>query len=377
MGRTVNLAPNIPVQTFVQAAWGRETHPSTASLPNGRYGSVSACEVQALSWGRIGSARLISPSAVSAPVTPTPTLLKDISVLFKLRLGTFVVLSAVLGWFVGTESIGLVPFLELTVGGYLLTGASNGFNQIIEKEADAKMGRTAGRPLPTGRMSVRSAALWSTAAGVLGLAALFHLGTKAGLLGLLALGSYVLAYTPLKSRTGFSVLVGAIPGAIPPMLGYVAATGHFGIEPGTLFAVQFMWQFPHFWAIAWVAHEDYLKAGYKMLPFKEGRTAASARQILLYTMLCIPASLLPWALPGDAPMVGNIAFTVAVLTGLGFLVPAIRLWRSLEVKDARQLMFASFLYLPIVQLTYVLDKIPEPRAHIPVPLLFPTAQAAT
>ena len=286
---------------------------------------------------------------MSAPVTPTPTLLKDIAVLFKLRLGTFVVLSAVLGWFMGTESIGLVPFLELTVGGYLLTGASNGFNQIIEKEADAKMGRTASRPLPTGRMSIRSAALWSTAAGLLGLAALFHL---------LALGSYVLAYTPLKSRTGFSVLVGAIPGAIPPMLGYVAATGHFGLEPGTLFAVQFMWQFPHFWAIAWVAHEDYLKAGYKMLPFKEGRTAASARQILLYTMLCIPASLLPWALPGDAPMVGNIAFSVAVLAGLGFLVPAIRLWRSLEVKDARQLMFASFLYLPIVQLTYVLDKIP-------------------
>ena len=295
---------------------------------------------------------------MSAPVAPTPTLLKDIAVLFKLRLGTFVVLSAVLGWFMGTESIGLVPFLELTIGGYLLTGASNGFNQIIEREADAKMGRTAGRPLPTGRMSVRQAATWSTLAGLLGLAALFDLGVRAGLLGLLALGSYVLAYTPLKSRSGFSVLVGAIPGAIPPMLGYVAATGRFGIEPGTLFAVQFMWQFPHFWAIAWVAHEDYLKAGYKMLPFKEGRTVASARQILLYTMLCIPASLLPWALPGEAPMVGDIAFTVAVLTGLGFLVPAVRLWRSLEVKDARQLMFASFLYLPIVQLTYVLDKIP-------------------
>ena len=295
---------------------------------------------------------------MSAPVAPTPTLLKDIAVLFKLRLGTFVVLSAVLGWFMGSESIGLVPFLELTIGGYLLTGASNGFNQIIEREADAKMGRTAGRPLPTGRMSVRQAATWSTLAGLLGLAALFDLGIRAGLLGLLALGSYVLAYTPLKSRTGFSVLVGAIPGAIPPMLGYVAATGRFGIEPGTLFAVQFMWQFPHFWAIAWVAHEDYLKAGYKMLPFKEGRTVASARQILLYTMLCIPASLLPWALPGEAPMVGDIAFTVAVLTGLGFLVPAVRLWRSLEVKDARQLMFASFLYLPIVQLTYVLDKIP-------------------
>lgn len=290
--------------------------------------------------------------------TSTPTLLKDLAVLFKLRLGTFVVLSAVLGWFMGADSIGLIPFLELTIGGYLLTGASNGFNQIIEKEADAKMGRTSGRPLPSGRMSVRAAALWSTLAGVLGLAALFHIGTKAGLLGLLAIASYVLAYTPLKSRTGFSVLVGAIPGAIPPMLGYVAATHEFGIEPGTLFAVQFMWQFPHFWAIAWVAHEDYLKAGYNMLPFKEGRGAASARQILLYTMLCIPASLLPWALPGESTMVGNIALVVAILAGLGFLVPAVKLWRSLEVKDARQLMFASFLYLPVVQVTYVLDKLP-------------------
>jgi len=295
---------------------------------------------------------------MSVPVAPTPTLLKDLAVLFKLRLGTFVVLSAVLGWFMGTESIGLVPFLELTVGGYLLTGASNGFNQILEKDSDAKMSRTANRPLPAGRMSVRNAALWSTAAGMLGLVALFDLGVPAGLLGLLALGSYVLAYTPLKSRTGFSVLVGAIPGAIPPMLGYVAATGRFGIEPGTLFAVQFMWQFPHFWAIAWVSHEDYLKAGYRMLPFKEGRTSASARQILLYTMLCIPASLLPWALPGEAPMVGNVAFVVSVLSGLAFLVPAFHLWRGLEVRHARQLMFASFLYLPVVQITYVLDKIP-------------------
>ncbi len=295
---------------------------------------------------------------MSATPAPTPSLLKDIAVLFKLRLGTFVVLSAVLGWFMGTDTIALIPFLELTLGGYLLTGASNGFNQIIERDRDARMGRTADRPLPTGRMTVRAATMWSTLAGAIGLAALFHLGIRAGLLGLLALLSYVLAYTPLKSRTGFSVLVGAIPGAIPPMLGYVAATGRFGIEPGTLFAVQFMWQFPHFWAIAWVAHEDYLKAGYRMLPFKEGRTAASARQILLYTMLCIPASLLPWALPGASPMVGDIALVVAVLTGIGFTVPAFRLWRNLEVADARRLMFASFLYLPIVQLTYVLDKIP-------------------
>ena len=293
---------------------------------------------------------------MSATPAPTPSLLKDIAVLFKLRLGTFVVLSAVLGWFMGTDTIALIPFLELTLGGYLLTGASNGFNQIIERDRDARMGRTADRPLPTGRMTVRAAAVWSTLAGAIGLAALFHLGIRAGLLGLLALLSYVLAYTPLKSRTGFSVLVGAIPGAIPPMLGYVAATGRFGIEPGTLFAVQFMWQFPHFWAIAWLAHEDYAKAGYKMLPFNAGRTARSAQLILLYTLFCIPASMLPWAL--NQPMVGDVAFAVAVLAGLGFSWFAYQLLRDLTLDAARRLMFASFVYLPLVQIIYVLDKIP-------------------
>ena len=283
---------------------------------------------------------------------------RDLATLFKLRLGFFVVLSAVLGWFMATETIDLPTFLTLTAGGYALTGASNGLNQIIERRVDGLMTRTSDRPLPTGRMTVKQALLWSLGAAVVGLACLFSLNPLSGWLGVAALVSYAFVYTPLKAKTSLCVFVGAFPGALPPMIGYVAATGDFGIEPGTLFAVQFMWQFPHFWAIAWVAHEDYLKAGYKMLPFKEGRTAASARQILLYTMLCIPASLLPWALPGDSPMVGNIAFTIAVLAGLGFLVPAIRLWRSLEVKDARHLMFASFLYLPIVQLTYVLDKIP-------------------
>ena len=283
--------------------------------------------------------------------------MKDIATLFKLRLGTFVVLSAVLGWFMGSDTIGVVQFLELTVGGYLLTGASNGFNQILERRQDGLMDRTKNRPLPTGRMQPREAVMWSSAAGVIGLAALFHLGVIAGGLGLLALTTYVLVYTPLKSRSTLSVFVGAIPGAIPPMLGYVAATGDFGIEPGTLFAVQFMWQFPHFWAIAWVAHEDYLKVGYRMLPFNEGRTARSARQILLYTMFCIPASMLPWALPGQAPMVGNIALGVAVFSGLGFTYFAFKLWRSMDIADARRLMFASFAYLPLVQIMYVLDKI--------------------
>ena len=219
------------------------------------------------------------------------------------------------------------------------------------------MDRTAERPLPSGRMQPWQAIAYSVGAGVIGLGCLFSLNPLSGLLGVAALVSYAFIYTPMKSKSTLSVFIGAFPGALPPMIGYVSATGDFGIEPGTLFAVQFMWQFPHFWAIAWLAHDDYQKAGYHMLPFRAGRTKESAWQILMYTVFCIPASLLPWALPTGSPMVGNVALTVAVLCGVGFLIPAIKLYQTLDRKHARQLMFMSFAYLPVVQIAYVLDKI--------------------
>lgn len=283
--------------------------------------------------------------------------MKDIAALFKVRLGFFVVMSAILGWFMAVETLDLKSFLLLTIGGYLLTGASNGLNQVIEKRVDGLMERTAERPLPAGRMEPSQAIMYSVLAGIIGLGCLFTLNPLSGWLGVAALVSYVFIYTPLKSRSTLSVFVGAFPGALPPMIGYVAATGDFGIEPGTLFAVQFMWQFPHFWAIAWLAHDDYQKAGYHMLPFRAGRTKESAWQILMYTAFCIPASLLPWALPTGSPMVGNIALSVAILCGIGFMIPAVKLFRTLDRKHARQLMFASFAYLPVVQIAYVLDKI--------------------
>jgi len=283
--------------------------------------------------------------------------MKDIAALFKVRLGFFVVMSAILGWFMAVETLDLKSFLLLTIGGYLLTGASNGLNQVIEKRVDGLMERTAERPLPAGRMKPWQAILYSVLAGIIGLGCLFTLNPLSGWLGVAALVSYAFIYTPLKSRSTLSVFVGAFPGALPPMIGYVAATGDFGIEPGTLFAVQFMWQFPHFWAIAWLAHDDYQKAGYHMLPFRAGRTKESAWQILMYTAFCIPASLLPWALPTGSPMVGNIALSVAILCGIGFMIPAVKLYRTLDRKHARQLMFASFAYLPVVQIAYVLDKI--------------------
>ena len=283
--------------------------------------------------------------------------MKDIAALFKVRLGFFVVMSAILGWFMAVETLDLKSFLLLTIGGYLLTGASNGLNQVFEKRVDGLMERTAERPLPAGRMEPWQAILYSVLAGIIGLGCLFTLNPLSGWLGVAALVSYAFIYTPLKSRSTLSVFVGAFPGALPPMIGYVAATGDFGIEPGTLFAVQFMWQFPHFWAIAWLAHDDYQKAGYHMLPFRAGRTKESAWQILMYTAFCIPASLLPWALPTGSPMVGNIALSVAILCGIGFMIPAVKLYRTLDRKHARQLMFASFAYLPVVQIAYVLDKI--------------------
>jgi len=222
---------------------------------------------------------------------------------------------------------------------------------------DGLMDRTAARPLPSGRMAPWQAWTYSMIAAILGLGSLFWLNPLSGWLGLAALISYAFVYTPLKSRSTLSVFIGAFPGALPPMIGYVAATGDFGIEPGTLFAVQFMWQFPHFWAIAWLAHDDYQKAGYHMLPFRAGRTRESAWQILLYTAFCIPASLLPWALPSGNPMVGNVALVVAIVFGVLFLIPAWKLYRTLDAKYARRLMFTSFAYLPAVQLAYVLDKI--------------------
>ena len=281
---------------------------------------------------------------------------RDLATLFKLRLGFFVVLSAVLGWFMAVETMNIRTFLLLTLGGYALTGASNGLNQIIERRIDGLMKRTLDRPLPTGRISVTQALVWSLIAAAVGLGCLFSLNHLSGWLGVAAIVSYAFIYTPLKAKTSLSVFVGAFPGALPPMIGYVAATGDFGIEPGTLFAVQFMWQFPHFWAIAWLAHEDYAKAGYKMLPFNAGRTARSAQLILLYTLFCIPASMLPWAL--NQPMVGDVAFAVAVLAGLGFSWFAYQLLRDLTLDAARRLMFASFVYLPLIQIVYVLDKIP-------------------
>jgi protoheme IX farnesyltransferase len=284
--------------------------------------------------------------------------LRDLAMLFKVRLTIIVVLSALLGYFMGTSVIDLGKLLALTFGGFLLTGASNGLNQVWERDLDKLMNRTMNRPLPTGRMSTAEGLIISLVSGFAGVFILWYfLNTIAGVLGLLAIFSYVLLYTPLKQKSAIAVFVGAFPGAIPPMLGYVAATSDFDVAPGLLFATQFMWQFPHFWAIAWVADEDYRRAGYKLLPFASGQTKSSAFQIFLYSMMLIPVSLLPWVFPLEAPMIGNWAFAGVLLAGLGFAYTAWKLYISCDMKDAKKVMFASFIYLPIVQILYVLDKL--------------------
>ena len=295
--------------------------------------------------------------AVKNSTNDKPSLLKDVGTLYKLRLGFFVVMSAVLGWFMGADEVDLRTMLLLTVGGYLLTGASIGLNQIFERDTDAIMTRTANRPLPTGRMSVEAAWAWSVSAGIIGIGCLYLLNPLSALLGVIALVLYAFVYTPMKSKTSLCVFVGAIPGALPPMIGYVAATGEIGIEAGVLFAVQFMWQFPHFWAIAWLAHEDYAKVEYKMLPYNAGKSDRSAQTILLYALFCIPAGILPWALPTGDPMVGDLALVVAVIAGVGFSYYAFKLKSTLSRDAARKLMFASFVYLPLVQIIYVIDKL--------------------
>ena len=282
----------------------------------------------------------------------------DLAELMKLKLSALVVLSAVLGYFMGTSSPLVLEIVAVVFGGALLTGGSNGFNQVWERNQDALMKRTMNRPLPTGSLSTEAAIVWSALVSILGVSILwFLLNPLCGVLGVLALYSYVFLYTPLKRVNSVGVTVGAFPGAIPPMLGYVAASGSFGLEPGLLFALQFMWQFPHFWAIAWVAKKDYDNGGFKMLPFNRGKDAFTAGYIAMSALLLIPVSVLPWFFGHDGPMIGNIAGISTLIFGILFFLIALRFAFTREDKHAKQLMFGSFFYLPLVQIIFVLDKI--------------------
>lgn len=280
--------------------------------------------------------------------------LADYTAFFKLRLASLVVFSAVLGYLIAVDTINWIEFTWLCIGGFLVTGSSNGFNQIIEKDLDKLMDRTKNRPLVTGRMTKKEAILVASISGVLGIVMLWtQLNELSGVLATASLFLYVVVYTPMKQKSSWAVFVGAFPGAIPPLLGYVASTGKFGLEPGLLFALQFMWQFPHFWAIAWKADADYAKAGFRLLPSSGGKDFTSAFLILVYTLFMLLVSILPVFFG----FVGNIALWAFLLAGVLMIYPAIQLFKNKSDKAATKVMFASFVYVPIVLLAWYIDKI--------------------
>ena len=281
--------------------------------------------------------------------------LKAVMELTKARLNLTVVYSAMAGYLLGAETMSFLPMLYLGLGGFLVVGAANGFNQVIERDRDALMKRTMNRPLPTGRLSVLEAMIACTIMAFAGLFLLYLINPLTVGFGAFALFMYVLVYTPLKAVGPIAVFVGAFPGAIPALLGWVAATNDFDIEPGVLFAIQFLWQFAHFWAIGWIADEEYKKAGYVLLPSRNKDTK-TALQIVLYTLFTIPVSLLPFFGITGSLTLSWFAAAVILIMGIFFLVKAVKLYKTREVKDARALMFASIIYLPVVQMVYVIDK---------------------
>lgn len=281
--------------------------------------------------------------------------IQDYVQFLKLRLTLLVVFSAAITFAYAAKGNLVWGQLWLMVlGGFLTTASANGFNQVIERELDKLMMRTRFRPLPTERMTAVEGLTASILMGIAGIFILtYYFNVITGVLALFSIITYAFIYTPLKTRTSFAVFVGAIAGAMPPLLGYVAYSNSFGFEPGIMFAIQFIWQFPHFWSLAWVLDDDYKKAGMYLMPSTEGRSKNSAFQIMLYTLILIPVSLLPLKFG----MAGYTLAIVSLIAGLAFFMQSVKLYRQCSIKAARELMFGSFLYLPIVQITLLIDKL--------------------
>ena len=273
----------------------------------------------------------------------------------KVRLSISVLFSSIAGYFLGADVVDYTELILLCVGGYSMVGASNVYNQIIERDLDALMKRTENRPIPSGRMSVKTAFIIAVVLTLIGIVSLYIINPITAMFGAVCIFMYVSLYTPLKTKTPLSVFVGAFPGAIPFMLGWVAATNDFGIEPGTLFMIQFFWQFPHFWAIAWFLYDDYEKAGFFMLPNGK-RNKGTALQAVLYTLWTVLASLIPvFGVTGKLYLTPFSGVLMALI-GMAFLYFAIRLYKLKTNKVAKQFMLASVSYITLLQIVYVADK---------------------
>ncbi|WP_445385920.1 heme o synthase [Robiginitalea sp. IMCC44478] len=294
------------------------------------------------------AAGTVKPSTFQMVIT-------DFKEITKARLALSVVFSAVAGYFLGTAEIQFSALVLLVLGGYCMVGASNAFNQVIEKDLDAKMHRTKNRPLPSGRMTVAQAMTIAIVLTLTGIILLYLLNPKTALFGAISIFLYTCVYTPLKTITPLSVFVGAFPGAIPFMLGWVSATNDFGIEPGTLFMIQFFWQFPHFWALGWMLDEDYRRGGFKMLPTGKKDTG-TAVQIIMYTIWMIVISIIPvFGITGRLQL--SVPSAVLIfLMGLVMLWFALKLYEKRDRMSARSLMLSSVTYISLIQIIYVADK---------------------
>ncbi|MFT4734260.1 MAG: protoheme IX farnesyltransferase [Algoriphagus sp.] len=274
--------------------------------------------------------------------------------LTKFRLSMTVVFSSAVGFVLGATDLNYGMLFLFAFAAFLTTAAANVINQIFEKDLDKLMSRTEGRPLPTGKLTVNEALIFSMICLTVAMSILvYYFNFKAAGIAFLSYFLYGYVYTPLKRIGPVAVAVGALPGAFPPMIGWLAATNQFGLEPGILFGIQFFWQFPHFWAIAWVLDEDYTKAGFRLLPSAGGRNINSAIQIMTYTVVLLPLCWVPFYLG----MTGINSAMIAMLFSVLFLIQTFHLMRKMDKKAALQLMFGSFIYLPVVQISFLLDKL--------------------
>jgi len=280
--------------------------------------------------------------------------LRDLGLLMKFTLSFTVVFSSVVSYLlVPSVTFDITSVLLLFTAGMLVTGSANAINQIVEKDTDAIMKRTAKRPVASGRMGVDEAWTYAAVAGVVGLILMaWRFNAASAILSGVSLFLYAFVYTPLKKVHSIAVLVGAVPGALPCLIGWVA--GEDGFSPGgwILFALQFVWQFPHFWAIAWVVYSDYGRAGFRLLPSAEGPTKYAAVQAVLYTVILFPIGAMPYVFG----MSGAVSLAVVTMANLLLLWQCIRLFQRMDVGSARKVMFGSYIYLPVVLLALLADK---------------------
>lgn len=309
---------------------------------------------------------LVSPHPVTTEVNGFGSFISDLKKLVKMRLTTSVVFSASIAFLIGSKQqgdINWINWLVLTVGGFLVTGAANGFNEIIERNLDRLMKRTADRPLPSGRMTTGQALVLSLLMGIIGTYTLVTLNFVAGLLSVFSIVLYAFVYTPVKQKSPIAVFLGAFPGALPPLIGYYAAFTQDGLAhysqvnapaiviiPLILFLIQFVWQFPHFWSIAWVLDEDYKRAGFRLLPTQK-KDKISAFMVFFSTLLMIPAAFLPYYFGFG----GWVVTLVSLAGALVFTWYGLQLFLKRDLASARKVMFTSFFYLPLIQLILLFD----------------------